>query len=602
MSLAAGLLCLPQSAAADQTSQFFDLHSIAISPDGQRVYAGQGLGAPYSALSRDSTTGLLSFLPVATFSGNHGGGGGEFRRTIVVSPDSRAVYDSLNSSNALRQMTVSGESLLPGVTYSNYSEGITGMTGPQVVSTSPDGACLYLTAVNSYPGTIVAFKRDAQNDLTYASTFIGSSFEYWDGMGFSPDGSYMYVAAGTYGVYTLSRNGSTCALTSSSTTSPGGQLTDLAVSADGRSVYVVDPYGKHLFVFSVNTSTGALTLAQTFTEGTGGATGLDGADGVVVSPDGKNVYTVAAAENALDEFSRDTTTGSLTLTQTLREGHEGISGLANAQSLVISPDGKSVYAVSAGSSSALTSYLRTDTGALTFVQKLTWENAPRPPLGGGLGGGSTGGGSGGGPSGGGGGGPAAPPGRVGVSINDGDYATNSPRVHVHAVWPLNASTALVSNDGGFLSAIEMPLTVEIPWTLTSAANERLPRTVYVRFLGSGNDAQTFTDDIILDTHAPVIKEATLLGKSGTWASASRKRRSTPKEYRIRLGAVQDDSGISVVEAGSTPASAKVVRLRPRSQRGFLHLSHVVVMRLGARPRVVRVQSAASTWSAWRLLH
>jgi hypothetical protein len=45
-----------------------------------------------------------------------------------------------------------------------------------------------------------------------------------------------------------------------------------------------------------------------------------------------------------------------------------------------------------------------------------------------------------------------PPGNVGVSINNGNYATNNPRVQVDLIWPQFATQALVSNDGGFGAA------------------------------------------------------------------------------------------------------------------------------------------------------
>jgi hypothetical protein len=45
--------------------------------------------------------------------------------------------------------------------------------------------------------------------------------------------------------------------------------------------------------------------------------------------------------------------------------------------------------------------------------------------------------------------PAPPSGNVGVSINNGDYATNNPQVQVGVVWPRFASQLLISNDGGF---------------------------------------------------------------------------------------------------------------------------------------------------------
>src|SRR5262249_27713694 len=48
-------------------------------------------------------------------------------------------------------------------------------------------------------------------------------------------------------------------------------------------------------------------------------------------------------------------------------------------------------------------------------------------------------------------GPTPPSGYVGVSINSGNYATDSYAVDLDLVWPAGATSALISNDGGFNS-------------------------------------------------------------------------------------------------------------------------------------------------------
>ena len=45
-TIVAALACVPAAANADMQGGLFDIHSVAIAPDGKRVYAGQGLGAP----------------------------------------------------------------------------------------------------------------------------------------------------------------------------------------------------------------------------------------------------------------------------------------------------------------------------------------------------------------------------------------------------------------------------------------------------------------------------------------------------------------------------------------------------------------------------
>jgi hypothetical protein len=210
-------------------------------------------------------------------------------------------------------------------------------------------------------------------------------------------------------------------------------------------------------------------------------------------------------------------------------------------------------------------------------------------------------------------GPNPPSGPVGISINHGDYATNTRHVVLDIVWPRGANQAFLSNDGGFNLSGEtalMPVAAEIPWTLRSAGSERLPKTVYLRFPESADPTSTFTDDIILDTTTPVIHSAELLlsGKS-----------KHPSSYRVRLRASESISGISAAQFSANRYGGTTVTFRSRKERGLLFISQVVTItgssasgrahlsavtikpRLPHRPRWVRVRSAAGTWSPWRRL-
>ena len=108
---------------------------------------------------------------------------------------------------------------------------------------------------------------------------------------------------------------------------------------------------------------------------------------------------------------------------------------------------------------------------------------------------------------------------TGISVNDAAEFTNKKSVTIYATGPSGATQVIISNDGGFKSSETFSLTdnyAEIPWTLVASRDERLPKTVYARFVQRfGTQSANYSDDIILDTTAP-----TMTGASGTSTSTS----------------------------------------------------------------------------------
>src|SRR6266542_3470455 len=152
----------------------------------------------------------------------------------------------------------------------------------------------------------------------------------------------------------------------------------VAASPDGKSVYVTSLLGDAIVRFDRDTTTGALTpqgcIADAGISGCGvGVTqqGLDTATGVAVSPDGKSVYVASQADTAIVRFDRDTTTGALTGQGCIADVGDAAGcgtvqqGLAQATGVAVSPDGKSGYAVSFGEGAIVRFDRDTTTGALT---------------------------------------------------------------------------------------------------------------------------------------------------------------------------------------------------------------------------------------------
>jgi 6-phosphogluconolactonase (cycloisomerase 2 family) len=143
--------------------------------------------------------------------------------------------------------------------------------------------------------------------------------------------------------------------------------THLAVSPDGRHVYAASFVDDSVIALSRNTGTGTLSFVQQLQDGIGGVDGLDGAAGVAISPDGKHVYVTGEEEDAIAAFSREPVTGALSFIAFLQDGAAGVDGLDQASGVATSPDGGSVYATGRGDDAIATFARDPATGRLAFV-------------------------------------------------------------------------------------------------------------------------------------------------------------------------------------------------------------------------------------------
>lgn len=150
----------------------------------------------------------------------------------------------------------------------------------------------------------------------------------------------------------------------------------VAISPDGQNVYVTGASAKAVKAFKRDAVTGTLTAIQSFS-----AVALDSLDGarlLAASPDGKHLYIASqfgglGGTGALVVLNRDTTTGQLSIRQESTAGGE--AGLNGAYGVAISSDGRFVY-ISGASTSASTGsvvvYSRdAGTGLLNKVETIT---------------------------------------------------------------------------------------------------------------------------------------------------------------------------------------------------------------------------------------
>ena len=303
-------------------------NSVTVSPDGKHIYAASKFGSTVAVFSRSSTTGALTFV--------------EFKK--------------------------------------DGKGGVDGLAGAVLLTLSPDGKHLYVASRTD--NAVAVFSR---NSTTGALTFVeakkdgvggvdGLDFAY--GVTVSPDGSHVYVAGfDDDALAVFSRNSTTGALTFVEFHKDGVGGVDglngarnVTVSGDGKHLYVTGREDDTVAVFSRNSTTGALSFVERKKDGVGGVDGLNGADGVTVSPDGKHLYAAAHLDDAVTVFSRNSTTGALTFVEFHKDGVGGVDGLDFARSVTVSPDGSRLFAASSGDDAVTVFSRNSSTGALTFVE------------------------------------------------------------------------------------------------------------------------------------------------------------------------------------------------------------------------------------------
>ena len=279
-------------------------YDAAVSPDGRHVYVGSFQADSISAFTRNAANGTLQQLPGGTgclveqpFQTVCGPAPAiDGISSVTVSPDGRNVYAASYFSHAVATFVrdrATGE-LSPLETETGcISEAEieyqcapgAGLLGAASVAASPDGRNVYVAG--SLGGTVAVFARAQGSGVLTQLPGAAGCLRDAD-VGFEEDTC-----------------GKAFALDSA---------TAVAVSPDGRNVYVSSFGSAAVAVFARNRSSGALTPLA----GTAGclsevravpacASGraLEGAFGVTVSPDGKNVYVATGFDRRIEGESAD---------------------------------------------------------------------------------------------------------------------------------------------------------------------------------------------------------------------------------------------------------------------------------------------------------
>lgn len=278
---------------------------LATSPSGAQVYVVSGAGV-VATFARNATTGSLEFVeddaaPLAFAT----------PWAATVSPDGRQVYVASRGAGGgvtsfNRNASTGGLTFATGDDDNDTPE----IAGARDVAVSRDGKHIYVAAADAH--SVVVYERDLVDP---ASGFIGLLEIHTDGVN-GPGGTPQLL----------------------------GGATAVAVSADGRHVYVASGNDDAVAVFARDAATGLITPTGGVVDGLGLFEGLDGARDLALSPDGALLYAIGLTDDSIAVLRR-ADDGHLGFAQVETDGVDGVSLLHLPSGLAVSPDGRGIYVV-----------------------------------------------------------------------------------------------------------------------------------------------------------------------------------------------------------------------------------------------------------------
>jgi DNA-binding beta-propeller fold protein YncE len=338
---------------------------IVISPDGRHAYVASFGSQGIAVFKRARRTGFLEQLPRRRGCVRHRGGRfcGAGRAiagpvSIAISPDGANVYVASAGSDAVsvfarnrRTGVISQLAGARGCVSQRPGGGCVvgrALNEPTSVAVSPNGAHVYVTG-RRFPSGVAVFNRAADGSLTQppgpagcathrggfdcaAARALASPEE----VTVSPDSRFVLVAAMRSSAVIVMAQGpeglsqaegpAGCIANGGGTEgcAPARGLAgpvDLVVTPDGRNVYTASSVGDAIAILARNRATGVLSQvpgrAGCISQGGGGGrcirgNGLDEVWSVAASPDGRNVYGVSTKVNMLGAMARNPSTGGLT--------------------------------------------------------------------------------------------------------------------------------------------------------------------------------------------------------------------------------------------------------------------------------------------------
>jgi len=319
-----------------------------------------------SMFTVDSCTGHLAPTTPATVATGANNFGSE---EMAVDPAGKFVYVANLGSNATDLATVSMYTINSSTGVLTPTTPATVATGffPQGIAIDPSGKFVY--TANSDDNTVSMFTINSSTGVLTPTT-PPSVATGWSPLSVTvdPSGRFAYAANqddDTVSMYSV--NASTGVLTplTPATVPTGGSPFGVTVDPSGKFAYVPNAYDPNNTVsqYTVDSVTGVLTPNTPSAVTAGGSP-----TSVAVDPSGKFAYVVNRQDNTVSMFTINPSTGSLTLNGTIATGTQPFR-------ILVDPSGKFAYVTNENSASVSIYTLNSD-GTLTEAGAASTGSAP----------------------------------------------------------------------------------------------------------------------------------------------------------------------------------------------------------------------------------
>jgi len=225
--------------------------------------------------------------------------------SIAVDPQARFVYAGDATAAEIQGFTItSGTGVLAAM---GSTVGTTGT--PSRMAEDPTGKFLYVAEGSSGVDAFTIASGGALSNV--------QNIPLAEANGVAVNAKYVYVADGATGVNAYSINTTTGVLTAIGSAVPAGTApSNVAISPNGKYVYVTNSGSNDVSAYTVDSGTGALTEVSGSPFGAG-----TGPQAVTVDPTSRYVYVVNKTAGSVSIFSIDTATaGKLVSAGTISTG------------------------------------------------------------------------------------------------------------------------------------------------------------------------------------------------------------------------------------------------------------------------------------------